>query len=85
MTLKTLVDIQIEIDANEPILRSRPLGKSQSLNKALTLGSVHKIRLQDLPFFDHLFPSVYIFYGIKVYKKLIFFDHLPPSSCKRSL
>ena len=37
MTLKTLVDIQIEIDANEPILRSRPLGKSQSLNKALTL------------------------------------------------
>ena len=35
-------------------------------------------------FFDHLPPSVYIFYGIKVYKKS-FFDHLPPSSCKRSL
>ena len=30
-------------------------------------------------------PSIYIFYGIKVYKKSIFFDHLPPSSCKRSL
>ena len=45
----------------------------------------HKLRLQDLSFFDHLPPSVYIFYGIKVYKKSIFFDHLPPSSCKRSL
>ena len=29
-------------------------------------------------------PSVYIFYGIKVYKKSIF-DHLPPSSCEHSL
>ena len=36
-------------------------------------------------FFDHLPPSVYIFYGIKVYKKVNFFDDLPLSSCKRSL
>ena len=29
-------------------------------------------RLQDLSFFDHLPPYVYIFYGIKVYLKSIF-------------
>ena len=41
-------------------------------------GGVHKQCLQDLAFFfDHLPPSVYIFYGIKVYKESIF-DHLPP-------
>ena len=50
-----------------------------------TLGGVQKLHLQDLAFFYHLLPSVYIFYGIKVYKKSIFFDHLPPSSCKHSL
>ena len=33
-------------------------------------GGVHK-RLQDLAFFDHLSPFVYIFYGIKNYKKSI--------------
>ena len=32
------------------------------------LGGVHKLRLQDLAFFDHLPPSVYIFYGMNVYK-----------------
>ena len=42
------------------------------------LGGVHKLRLQDLAFFDHLSPSVYIFYGIKVYKKLIFLSTYPP-------
>ena len=42
------------------------------------LGGVHKLRLQDLSFFDHLPPSVYIFYGIKVYKKLIFLTTYPP-------
>ena len=31
------------------------------------LGGVHKLRLQDLAFFDHLPPSVYIFYVIHVY------------------
>ena len=36
-------------------------------------------------FFDHLPPSVYIFYGIKVYKKVDFFDHLPSVVCERSL
>ena len=42
------------------------------------LGGVHKLRLQDLSFFDHLPPSVYIFYGIKVYKKSIFLTTYPP-------
>merc|ERR1711956_106874 len=42
------------------------------------LGGIHKLRLQDLAFFDHLPPSVYIFYGIKVYKKLIFLTTYPP-------
>ena len=48
-------------------------------------GGVHKLRLQHLAFFDHLPPSVYIFYGIKVYKKSIILTTYPPSSCKRSL
>ena len=42
------------------------------------LGGVHKLRLQDLAFFDHLPPSVYIFYGIKVYKKSTFLTTYPP-------
>ena len=45
------------------------------------LGGVHKLRLQDLAFFNHLPPSVYIFYGIKVYKKSNFLT----TSWKRSL
>ena len=44
----------------------------------LELGGIHKLRLQDLAFFDHLPPSVYIFYGIKVYKKSIFLTTYPP-------
>ena len=31
------------------------------------LGGVHKLRLQSLSLIHHLPPSVYIFYGIKVY------------------
>ena len=47
--------------------------------KDLGLGGIHKLGLQNLAFFDHLPPSVYIFYGIKVYKKLIFLTtYLPP-------
>ena len=38
-----------------------------------------------LAFSDHLLPYVYVFYGIKVDKKWTFLDHLPTSSCKRSL
>ena len=34
----------------------------------LAFWGVHKVRLQNLAFFDHLPPSVYIFYGMKVYK-----------------
>ena len=53
------------------------------------LGGVHKLRLQDLAFFDHLSPSVYIFYAINVYKKPIFFTTYPPSLvnvvCERPL
>ena len=41
-------------------------------------GGVHKLRLQYLAFFDHLPPCVYIFYGIKVYKKSIFLTAYPP-------
>ena len=41
------------------------------------LGGVHKLRLQDLAFFDHLPPSVYIFYGVNVYKKSIFLTTYP--------
>ena len=46
---------------------------------------VYKIWL----FFDHLPPSVYIFYGIKVYKNSIFLTTYPPSLvnvvCERPL
>ena len=49
------------------------------LLKNINLGGVHKLRLQDLSFFDHLPPSVYIFYGIKVYKKSIFLTTYSPS------
>ena len=38
---------------------------------------VHKLRLKDLAFFDHLPPFVNIFYGINVDKKWIFLDYLP--------
>ena len=44
----------------------------------LELGGIHKLRLQDLAFFDHLPPSVYIFYGINVYKKSNFLTSYPP-------
>ena len=40
--------------------------------KDLGLGGIHKLGLQNLAFFDHLPPSVYMFYGMKVYKKSIF-------------
>ena len=53
------------------------------------LGGVHKQHLQNLSFFDHLPSSVYIFYGIKVYKRLIFLTTFPPSLvnvvCERPL
>ena len=47
-------------------------------------GAVHKLRLQDLAFFDPLPPSVYIFYGIKVYKKSIFLTTYPPPHLQKS-
>ena len=48
------------------------------LGRSLELGGVHKLHLQDFVFLDHLPPSVYIFYGIKVYKKSIFLTTYPP-------
>ena len=38
-----------------------------------------------LAFFDHLPSFVDIFYGMNVHKKRTFLDHLPNSSCERSL
>ena len=51
--------------------------KKKRKNVYFMLG-VHKLCLQYLAFFDHLPPSVYIFYGIMVYKKSIFFTTYPP-------
>ena len=48
----------------------------------LLLGGVHKLRLQDLAFFT---PLRLHFLWYKCLQKVDFFDHLPPSSCKRSL
>ena len=52
--------------------------KLKSLLNPFLKGGVHKLCLQNLSFFDHLPPSVYIFYGIKVYKKSIFLTTYPP-------
>ena len=41
-------------------------------------GGVHKLRLQDLAFFDHLPPSVDIFYGMNIDKKSILLTNYPP-------
>ena len=38
-----------------------------------------------LAFFYHLPTCIDIFYGMNVDKKWTFLDHLPTSSCKRSL
>ena len=53
------------------------------LHRSLTnldrpIGGVHKLSLQELAFFEPLTPSIYIFYVIKVYKKLIFLTTYPP-------
>ena len=42
------------------------------------LGGVNKLLYKICLVFDHLPLSVYIFYGIKVYKKLIFLIIYPP-------
>ena len=50
---------------------------------------IHKLRWQDVCFFDHLAPCVDIFYGMKVDKKWTFLDRLRPFIvnvvCKRPL
>ena len=49
------------------------------------LGGVHKLPLQDLSFFWPPTPLRLHFLWYKSLQKVNFFDHLPPSSCKRSL
>ena len=54
------------------------------------LGGIHKLcTFTRFGFFDHLPPSVYVFYGINVYKKLIFLTtYTPPLAnvvCERPL
>ena len=49
------------------------------------LGVVHKLRWQVFGFFDHQSHCVDIFNGMIIEKKWPFMDHLPTSSCKRSL
>ena len=54
----------------------------------LRLGDVHKLRLQNLAFFNPLSPPPPIplhFLWYKSLQKVNFFDHLPPLSCKHSL
>ena len=50
------------------------------MNQGTFTNYVYKI----LASFDHLPPCVYIFYGMKVYKKWTILDHLPTSSFKHS-
>ena len=59
-----------ELIANMDI--TKIMSKNYPCLVGIELGGVHKLCLQDLAFFDHLPSSVYIFYGIKVYKKSIF-------------
>ena len=51
------------------------------IHKGVFTNYVDKI----LAFFDHLPPSVDIFYGMNVENKWTFLDYLPTLSCKRSL
>ena len=48
------------------------------------LGGIHKLRLQDLAFLT-TYPLRLHFLWYKSLQKVNFFDHLHPSSCKRSL
>jgi hypothetical protein len=45
----------------------------------LTLGAFTNYVYKIWGFFDYLPPSVYIFYGMKVYKKSIFLTTYPPT------
>ena len=60
---------------------SQEVGFTSFLSRGPFTNYVDKI----LASFDHLPPCVDIFYGINVDKKWTFLDHLPTSSCKRSL
>ena len=73
--IKNLIEAEISVCWLNWIWTSRPLPKGAFTNY------VYMICL----FLTTYPPSVYIFYGIKVYKKSIFLTTYPPSSCKRSL
>ena len=63
-----------------------PVASFDLKNFKIYLGVIHKLHwLHILAFFDHLLLCVDIFYGMNVDKKRTFLDHLPTSSCKRSL
>ena len=55
-----------------------PFWQFSRLDWGALLGVIHKLRLQNLALFDHLPPSVYIFCGMKVYKKSICLTTYPP-------
>ena len=57
------------------------LSNTYFLNPKTIKNYVDKI----LALLDHLPPCVEIFYGMNVDKRWTFLDHLPTSSCKRSL
>ena len=63
------------MELTSPSYKSPSFGPSYS--RDILLGGVHKLRLQNLAFFDYLPPSVYIFDGMKVYKKFIFWPPTP--------
>ena len=59
------------------LLKSLIGNKDTKIDLKFMLGGVHKLRLQDLAFFYHLPPSLYI-KRYKSLQKVDFFDHLPP-------
>ena len=61
------------------------LSSSMRRHCIFRLGGIHKLRLQDLGFFWPPTPLRLHFIWYKSLQKVNFFDHLPPSSCKRSL
>ena len=78
---KKMVRIGVQFRINcflNVIHMGQKVGKIGPIKMKNILGGVHNLRLQDLAFFDHLPPSVYIFSGIKVYKKSIFLTTYPP-------
>ena len=69
--IKLLLNELSEINLEKNVPLNHIIKKIYQIWSALAdlyLGGVHKLRLQDLAFFEHLPASVYIFSGIKVHK-----------------